>query len=252
MECIGIIPARYSSTRFPGKPLAMIGGKSMIRRVYEQASLSSSLSQVVVATDDHRIFDHVADFGHVVMTGMHHQSGTDRCHEALVKLNQDGKYKPTDCVINIQGDEPFINPLQIDNIASILTNHDHQIASLYKRLENQVDLDNPNVVKVVFDNTGRALYFSRSPIPFCRGKQPEETPTQWLHFKHLGLYGYRINILEELVSLPLGRLERAESLEQLRWLEHGFQIHLNETQHEGIAIDTPDDLKKIPPMNLSS
>ncbi len=250
MQCIGIIPARFASTRFPGKPLALIGNKTMIRRVYEQASLSSLLSEVVVATDDDRIYKHVAEFGKVVMTGLHHQSGTERCNEALALINHDRRYTHDDCVINIQGDEPFINPFQIDNLINILANSDRQIATLVKKLESPEDVENPHVVKVVFDHAGKALYFSRARIPFCREDQNSHTFDHWLYYKHIGIYGYRISILDKLVSLPAGKLEQAESLEQLRWLEHGFQIHISETTYEGISIDTPDDLKKIPPIAL--
>ena len=214
----------------------------MIRRVYEQASLSSSLNQVVVATDDHRIFDHVAEFGHVVMTGLHHQSGTDRCHETLVQLNQDGKYKPTDCVINIQGDEPFIHPGQISQLARMLGDTEKQIVTLARQLENREKASDPNMVKVVFSDSGRALYFSRYPIPFVREKT-DQAPKK--PYQHIGLYGFRIGTLRRIAGMPAGSLEEAEKLEQLRWMQQDLEIFVEETYTESISVDTPEDLRAL-------
>jgi 3-deoxy-manno-octulosonate cytidylyltransferase (CMP-KDO synthetase) len=236
MNIIGIIPARYASTRFPGKPLIDIGGKSMIQRVYEQCKKSESLSDVIVATDDERIEKHVRSFGgKVVMTATSHQSGTDRCAEVVHKY--DGL---CDAVINIQGDEPFIDPTQIDALAFVFNELHTQIATLIKPLKDEADIKNPNIVKVTKNKDHRAIYFSRSPIPYRRN--PEATIT---YYKHIGIYGYRKEVLAEITQLPLGGLEQAENLEQLRWIENGYNITLAETSIENIAIDTPDDLKKV-------
>lgn len=236
---IGIIPARYASTRFPAKALADVDGKSMIQRVYEQTKKAKSLAQVVIATDHELIFDHVKNFSDdVCMTRESHVSGTDRCFEAFRK--QQSNY---DYVINIQGDEPFIQPEQIDLLASLL-NGETEIATLVKKITQAEQLTSPNTVKVVFSTAKLALYFSRSPIPHLRNL-PED---QWLEnhtfYKHIGMYAYRADILEKLTMLPQSVLEKAESLEQLRWLENGFKIKVSETTQETIGIDTPDDLKK--------
>lgn len=229
---LGIIPARYASTRFPAKPLANIGGKSMIQWVYSQASQSSKISKVVVATDDQRIFDHVKAFGaNVCMTSADHVSGTDRCFEALSKQNE--KY---DYVINIQGDEPFISPKQIDLLAGLLDGQT-ELATLAKRISDD-SLSNPNVVKLVKNIHDEALYFSRFPIPFIRNK------TNHAFFKHIGMYAYRSDVLEKITKLDVSSLERAESLEQLRWLENGYKIKVAETEQETIGVDTPEDLEK--------
>ena len=227
MSVIGIIPARYGSTRFPGKPLAMIGTKTMIHRTYEQV-LKSSLDAAVVATDDQRIFDEVMSFGgKVVMTRADHQSGTDRCREALDLVG--GGY---DAVVNIQGDEPFIDPAQINQVADLIRRDDTCLATLAKRITDPAKLDNPNVVKVVFDHEGNALYFSRLPID---------------HYHHIGIYAYKADTLRTIAALPMGRLERAERLEQLRWLENGLRIRVAVTEvHDNISIDTPQDLLNIP------
>jgi len=238
MKIIGIIPSRYASTRFPAKSLAVIKGKSMIQRVYEQAMQSSSLNTLTVATDHQEIYDHVKKFGgNVCMTRPDHVSGTDRCFEALTLQHQ--RY---DYVINIQGDEPFIQPAQIDLLAGKLDGMT-EIATLIKSLENDEHLFNPNVVKVVISNLNEALYFSRSPIPHIRN-----TPnTDWLgkhkFYKHIGMYAYRYDVLERLTRLSISSLEKAESLEQLRWLENGFKITVAETHTETIGIDTPEDLQ---------
>ncbi len=232
---IGIIPARYASTRLPGKPLIMIGGKTMIQRVYEQAKKVTELDEVYVATDDARIADAVKNFGgHAILTSPDHQSGTDRCSEVLKKLN-----KQVDVVINIQGDEPFIDPAQIALVASCFNDASVNIASLIKKLDKESEVQNPNTVKAVINSLGNALYFSRSPIPYRRNPEAQIT-----YYKHIGIYGYRAQTLLDLTRLPQGAIEKAESLEQLRWLENGYDIRLKETNMETISIDTPDDLMK--------
>jgi 3-deoxy-manno-octulosonate cytidylyltransferase (CMP-KDO synthetase) len=238
----GIIPARWASTRFPGKPLADIQGKSMIRRVYEQAKKAASLASVVVATDDKRIFDHVKGFGgEVVLTSSAHNTGTSRCAE--VALNSGTK--PTDAVINIQGDEPFIDPGQIDKLSSLFDDEDVQIATLIKEIKTGEELFNPNIVKVVTSASNKALYFSREAIPFVRGADKHTWTDKTTFYKHIGIYGYRTSVLQQIADLPAGRLETAESLEQLRWLEYGYSIHTAVTEIENLAVDTPGDLNKI-------
>lgn len=233
---VGIIPARYASTRFPGKPLIDIGGKSMIQRVYEQCQKTSVLSDVMVATDDERIANHVKAFGgKVMMTAEHHQSGTDRCAEVLSKLME-----TCDVVINIQGDEPFIDPKQIELLAAAFDEPTVQIATLIKKIKDEEEVKNPNVVKAIANKHQEAIYFSRSPIPYRRNPGVQIT-----YFKHVGIYAYRADVLPELTQLPLGLLEQAESLEQLRWVENGYKIGLRETDLETIAIDTPDDLERV-------
>ena len=239
MKVIGIIPARYASTRFPGKPLALIAGKSMIERVYIQC-IKSSLSDVVVATDDDRIYNHVKDFGRVMMTASHHQSGTDRCHEVVEKTSFKEKF---DYVINIQGDEPFIDPQQIDLLASLLDGKT-EIATLIKKIEDKEQLFNANVVKVVKGVNNQALYFSRAAIPHVRGKDEQEWPTHHTFYKHIGMYAYRTDILKKIASLKQTTLEKTESLEQLRWLENGYTILTAETNLETLGIDTAEDLAK--------
>lgn len=236
---LGVIPARYASTRFPAKPLADLGGKSMVQRVYEQVKKSNRISEVVVATDHPEIFHHVQRFGgNVCMTNAHHASGTDRCYEALAPQKKEFHY-----VINIQGDEPFIQPDQIDLLASLLDGKT-EIATLIKKIEEKESLFNPNVVKVVASTDKTALYFSRSPIPHIRNTQENDWLSRHTFYKHIGMYAYRSDILKLLTGLPVSSLEKAESLEQLRWLEHGFKISVAETQTETIGIDTPEDLKK--------
>jgi 3-deoxy-manno-octulosonate cytidylyltransferase (CMP-KDO synthetase) len=238
MNILGIIPARYASTRFPAKPLADMGGKSMIRRVYEQAVKSKQLSKVVVATDHEEIFNHVTGFGGAVcMTSAHHASGTDRCYEVLSKENTSFDY-----VINIQGDEPFIAPEQIDLLASLLDG-DTELATLIKKIDSVEQLFNPNLVKVVVNKNSEAMYFSRSPIPYFRNMDQSEWVTHHVYFKHIGMYGYRNSVLEKITRLNLSSLEKAESLEQLRWLENGFKIKVKETEIETLGIDTPEDLQ---------
>ncbi|MBJ6118935.1 3-deoxy-manno-octulosonate cytidylyltransferase [Pontibacter sp. BT310] len=240
MDVLGIIPARFASTRFPGKPLTDINGKTMIRRVYEQAS-ASGLSEVIVATDDERIFAHVLDFGgKAVMTAEHHQSGTDRCFEAY-KLHDN----PYEYIINIQGDEPFIKPEQIDLVASCFNRPNTQLATLVKKITTEEELFNTNAPKVVLSNNGDALYFSRQAIPYCRNVPQDIWHKQHSYYKHIGIYGYRADILEQITQLPPSALELAESLEQLRWLENGYKITTALTEFETIGIDSPEDLEKV-------
>lgn len=242
MKVIGIIPARYGSTRFPGKPLALIGRKTMIRRTYEQV-LKSSLDGAVVATDDQRIFDEVRGFGgRVVMTRTDHKSGTDRCCEALDHVGGD-----VDAVVNIQGDEPFIDPRQIDQVAELIRRDDTCLATLAKRITDPSRLDNPNTVKVVFDHEGNALYFSRHPLPYVRGIEREKWFEAAEYYQHIGIYAYKTDTLRAVAAMSQSRLEQAESLEQLRWLEHGLRIRVAVTDlPDAIAVDTPDDLLNIP------
>jgi len=243
MRILGIIPARYNSTRFPGKPLVEIKHKSMIQRVYEQALKAGCLSDVIVATDDERILNHVTQFGgKAVMTSAAHKSGTERCLEAYQEITADGSC--FDIVINIQGDEPFINPDQIDKVAACFNKDDTQIASLAKIIRDKEELSNPNVVKLVIDNDYKALYFSRYPIPYNRDNKADDAITKNNYLKHVGIYAYRSEILQFICKLPPSKLELSESLEQLRWLENGYRISINLTDAENIAIDTPDDLAK--------
>ncbi len=245
MRFIGIIPARYASSRFPGKPLAMINGKTMIQRVCEQSLKCYLLDEVIIATDDQRIFDHASGFARVVMTRPDHHSGTDRCLEALDIINNDNKYNDADCLINIQGDEPFIAPSQIELLVNGLKDVGKNIITLMKAISSEEEHSNPNVVKVVCTNKRKALYFSRAPIPFHRLPKRKSKSGKGFGFKHIGLYGFRMGALRQIASLNTSLLEETESLEQLRWLEHGFDIYLETTPHESIAIDTPEDLKKI-------
>lgn len=239
MRILGVIPARYASTRFPAKPLADIDGKSMIERVYTQATSATKLTNVVVATDDQRIFDHVQSFkGSVCMTSPDHPSGTDRCFEALT--HQGEKY---DYVINIQGDEPFISPKQIDLLAGLLDGQT-ELATLGKKITHEESLFNVNVVKVVWNSRNEALYFSRSTIPHIRNTADKDWLSKHTFFKHIGMYAYRSDILEKITKLKVSPLEKAESLEQLRWLENGFKVKVAETDIETIGVDTPEDLEK--------
>lgn len=239
MKVIGIIPARYGSVRFPSKPLSMIKGKTMIQRVWEQA-WKSKLDAVVVATDDMRIADEVLKFGgQYVMTDPNLRSGTDRCREALYMLED--QY---DAVINIQGDEPFIDPEQINQIIELISRDDTALASLAKRIEDEEELFNPNVVKVVMDKLGNALYFSRNPIPFMHHLDHEKWMQQGEFYKHIGLYAYKTETLCLIAKMASTPLETAESLEQLRWLENGLSIRMGITQLESISVDTQQDLEK--------
>lgn len=239
MKVVGIIPARYASTRFPGKPLALIKGKPMIQRVYEQA-LKSKLDAVVIATDDVRIADAVMDFrGQYVMTSPNHRSGTDRCCEALDLLKT--KY---DAVVNIQGDEPFIDPKQIDLLVDLIVRDDTPLASLAKRIDDADELFSPNAVKVVVNQEGNAMYFSRNPIPFMRNVDRDEWLAKGRFYKHIGIYAYKADVLHQVAHMEPSALEQAESLEQLRWLENGLAIRMALSDAENISIDTPDDLHR--------
>lgn len=239
MKVVGIIPARYASTRFPGKPLALIKGKPMIQRVYEQA-LKSQLDEVVIATDDARIADAIMDFGgRYVLTDPNHRSGTDRCREALGLL--DSQY---DAVINIQGDEPFIDPQQINQVMELICRDDTQLASLAKKIVDEDELFSPNTVKVVMDKMGNALYFSRNPIPFMRNFDSSEWLKKGVFYKHVGIYAYKSEILRQIAGMQPTALEVSESLEQLRWLENGFDIRMGVTDAENVSIDQPRDIEK--------
>ena len=245
MRFIGIIPARYASTRFPGKPLAMLGDKPMIQRVYEQAR--KALDEVVVATDDERIYQAVEQFGgRAIMTRKDHKCGTDRCLEAFDRsasgVNKDDKET---VIINIQGDEPFIQPEQIEAIKACFPTEIATLVKPFTEADGLAALENPNTPKVVFSReTGNALLFSRSVIPYLRGIDREDWLKQKKHYKHIGMYAYRADILREITRLPQTEAELAESLEQLRWLENGYQIRVAETNVQSIGIDTPEDLQK--------
>lgn len=245
MKSIGIIPARYASTRFPGKPLVDIGGKSMIQRVFEQVSACKSLSEIYVATDDKRIFDHVFDFGgKAVMTSVDHQSGTDRCKEAIENISVN--LSDEDVVINIQGDEPFLKPDQIELLLSCFQEKPNtQIATLLKIIDQEEELCNPNIVKAIVNINLEAIYFSRQAIPYNRGSEKNQWIANHDYFKHIGIYAYRFDILNEITKLEPSSLEKAENLEQLRWIENKYVIQTKFTTTENIAIDTPSDLKKI-------
>ncbi|MBS7563506.1 3-deoxy-manno-octulosonate cytidylyltransferase [Mucilaginibacter sp. Bleaf8] len=241
MKILGIIPARYASTRFPGKPLVDITGKVMIQRVYEQCVKCPSLDEVIVATDDERILNHIHSFGgKAVMTSADHQSGTDRCAEVAAN------HPEYDVVINIQGDEPYIDPVQISKVAACFTSKDVEIATLIKKITQPDDLHNANSPKVIINKLGEAIYFSRSAIPHIRGREPEQWLSHFNYFKHIGIYGFRADVLQHVTRLPISSLEKAESLEQLRWIENGYRIKLAETELETQAVDTPEDLQKLP------
>lgn len=238
MKFISIIPARYASTRFPGKPLAVLGGKTVIQRVYEQ--VTSVLQEAYVATDDERIFNAVNEFGgKAIMTSSNHKSGTDRIEEAAEKLNTDA-----DVIINVQGDEPFIQKSQLETVIHLFDDPQTQIATLGKRFESIEAVENPNSPKIVTDVNNYALYFSRSVIPYIRGKEHQEWLKSFPFLKHIGLYAYRRNVLNEITKLPQSPLEIAESLEQLRWLQNGYRIKVGLTDVETVGIDTPEDLTK--------
>ncbi|PJB14566.1 MAG: 3-deoxy-manno-octulosonate cytidylyltransferase [Flavobacteriales bacterium CG_4_9_14_3_um_filter_32_8] len=241
MKIIGIIPSRFGSTRFPGKPLVKINGKTMIERVYHQAKKAKSLTEVIVATDDERIFKHVKSFGgKVIMTSSAHQSGTERCAEVINKLKE--KY---DVVINIQGDEPFINPEQINQLSLCFEDVKTDIATLIKKIDAEEELFNLNRPKVDIDENNFAKMFSREAIPPIKNVAKENWLKKHTYYKHIGIYGYRTTVLKKISQLPPSPLEIKEKLEQLRWLENGYTIKIAVTTHEGIAIDTPADLEKI-------
>lgn len=238
MKFIGIIPARYASTRFPGKPLAMLGGKTVIQRVYEQ--VDNVLGEAYVATDDERIYSAVEAFGgKAVMTRNDHKSGTDRIEEAATKLNTDA-----DVIINVQGDEPFIQQSQLETVKHLFDDSKVQIGTLGKPFETIEAAINPNSPKIVTDLNGYALYFSRSVIPYIRGKEQADWLLHFPFLKHIGLYAYRREVLAQITKLPQSPLELAESLEQLRWLQNGFRIKVGLTDIETVGIDTPEDLQR--------
>ncbi len=242
MKILGIIPARYLSSRFPAKLLKTINGKSILQMVYEQCEKTQSLSKILVATDHEAIFEHVEGFhGEVLMTNTNHESGTDRCAEALKLCGGSTSF---DYVVNIQGDEPLIDPDTIDGLCSVLDNN-IEIATACFPIRKLEDLLSPNIVKVVKSERDQALYFSRSPIPHIR----DEKVDQWLFrntfYKHLGIYAYRVDILEKLVKFPVAKLESQEKLEQLRWLSNGFKINMVEAESEGFGIDTEQDFERL-------
>lgn len=264
MKYIAIIPARYASTRFPGKPLAVLGGKTVIQRVYDQ--VSKQMDATWVATDDERIYNHVQSWGgNVVMTSTKHKSGTDRIEEAMEKIEANGEHY--DVVVNVQGDEPFIQPEQIASVCRCFDDEKTQIATLGIRFVPQTTesdangeacqltkeeawqrISNANSPKIVVDNNGFAMYFSRSVIPFIRGKEQMEWSDAFPFMKHIGMYAYRREVLREITALPQSSLEKAESLEQLRWLQNGYRIKVGETTTETVGIDTPEDLEKAQSM----
>jgi 3-deoxy-manno-octulosonate cytidylyltransferase (CMP-KDO synthetase) len=230
MKVLGIIPARYSSSRFPGKPLVDIAGKSMIQRVYEQAKKCKDLNDVIVATDDKRIFNHVKSFkGNVIITSKNHKSGTDRCAEVVKKIGID-----FDIIINIQGDEPTINPLQISSLIDLFNRSKIDIGTLYKKIENQEEIDDLNIVKIIFDDNNEAVNFFRNGLN-----------NKLNYFKHIGMYGFNKETILKITKLPMSHNEKKNSLEQLRWLDNNYKIKVLETDTENISIDTLDDLKTL-------
>lgn len=239
MKAIGIIPARYGSSRFPGKPLAKIGEKSMIRRVYEKVRLSG-IKDVWIATDDKRIFNHTKEFGaQAIMTSVRHQSGTERCAEALKKIG--GNF---DVVVNIQGDEPFADPSHLKLLVNAFKNKDVQIATLTDAFDNLQQLFSPNTVKIIADHQFFATYFSRSVIPFLRDIPEKEWINHYPYLRHIGIYAFRTDVLQKVVKLKPSPPEKAESLEQLRWIYYGYKIKLIQVKYYGLSVDTPEDLEK--------
>lgn len=251
MKILAVIPARYASTRFPGKPLVEIDGKSMIQRVYEQCKQSTFINKVVVATDDERILNHVKSFGGaVMMTSDEHESGTERCGEVLMNLEDAGE--DFDVVVNVQGDEPFIDPEQINKVCEVFkVDKDAEIATLAKKITSSEELFNENVVKVVMTDAEEgeiardALYFSRNPIPFLRGSDKDNWLKEQDYYKHVGVYAFAVKDLHNVLELEKSPLEQSESLEQLRWIANHFTIQVVETDKETIGIDTPEDLTKL-------
>ncbi|MBI3236003.1 MAG: 3-deoxy-manno-octulosonate cytidylyltransferase [Bacteroidetes bacterium] len=242
-----IIPARFASTRFPGKPLVDIGGQSMIERVYNQCIKTNQ--RTIVATDDNRIYEHVQAFGgEVVLTQSDHISGTDRCAEVFKNLNLDSN----EIVVNVQGDEPFIKPEQILSVIDVFKNKDAQIATLCKKISDYESLHNSNVVKLVKNEQGKTIYFSRQPIPFLRNKNPEIWHQEHQYFKHIGIYAFKGSALQKVSELTPSPLELAESLEQLRWLENDYKIYAIETEFQSPAIDTPEDLQQVLMLNIDN
>ncbi len=239
MNILGVIPVRFASTRFPGKPLADIHGKTMIHRVYEQAKQAASLEELYVATDDERIYNEVVSFGgKVVMTSKKHQNGTERCAEVLQQMPD------YDYVINIQGDEPCIHPQQIDILTKMLDGK-VELATLIKQIIEERELDDPGEMKVIFNNRKEAIYFSRTCIPYLRDVPHKDRLKTHTYYKHIGIYAYRKDILQQVVKLPKTSLEQAESLEQLRWIENGYKIQLGFTTLESRMIDSPTDLAML-------
>ncbi|MCX7862014.1 MAG: 3-deoxy-manno-octulosonate cytidylyltransferase [Bacteroidales bacterium] len=248
MKIVAIIPARYASSRFPGKPLVNIAGKSMIQRVYEQTSLV--FDRVYVATDDERIYTHLCNLSYnVVLTANSHQSGTDRIAEAIDIITKN-EHQSFEIVVNVQGDEPFIQPEQLKKVVQPFYNSETQISTLIKKITTEEELFDINKPKVVVDNFGKAIYFSRHPIPFLRNSEKKFWHLQHNYYKHIGLYAYKTEILKQITALSPSKLELAESLEQLRWIQNGYMITVVETDIETISIDTPDDLSKINELNI--
>jgi 3-deoxy-manno-octulosonate cytidylyltransferase (CMP-KDO synthetase) len=240
MKVLGVIPSRFGSSRFPGKPLVDLAGKTMVQRVYEGVFKSPLLTDVVVATDDSRIFEHVLSFGgKALMTSDEHQSGTERCGEVLQQFSD------FDLVINIQGDEPLIETKQIEELLSVFENPEVQIATLGIALENHEDLFNPNRVKIVLDHQGKALYFSRNPIPYGAQKLKDYWTESYPYLRHIGMYAFRTETLKRLLQLPPTDLEQQESLEQLRWQYYGYAIQVVKTEIETPNIDTPEDVDQV-------
>ena len=244
MKAIGIIPARYSSTRFPGKPLINIKGKSMIQRVYEQSLLSSVVHTIYIATDDERIYKHAESFGaNVVMTSSLHSSGTDRCSEAVELIPESDRF---DIILNIQGDEPFLHPPQLDMLVECFNNSNKtQIATLIKKIQFNEELDDFNIVKAIINQQNEAIYFSRQAIPHQYNTKKQEWLSKSTYFKHIGIYAFKREILRKISKLKQSSLEIAEDLEQNRWIEYGFKIQTKTTIHENASINTPQDLEKI-------
>ncbi|MBC8342611.1 MAG: 3-deoxy-manno-octulosonate cytidylyltransferase [Bacteroidetes bacterium] len=239
MKVIAIIPARYHSSRFPGKPLAMIGDKSMIRRVFERVKLSG-VTEAIIATDDDRILKHAENFGaKVILTSSKHKTGTERCAEAYEKNGA-----AYEVVINVQGDEPFIDPAQIKLLSKTFEDQQIQIASLMEKITKLEELEDPNTIKIAVDHQNFALYFSRSVIPFMRDKTKKNWLKDKAYWKHIGIYAFRSSVLKEIVKLQSIQIEAAESLEQLRWLYYGYRIKLLESSFGGISVDTPEDLEQ--------
>lgn len=244
MKVLAIIPARYASTRFPGKPLALLGGESIISRVYHRVRRTEGVDDVMVATDDESICDHVESFaeeGAVMMTSDTHRSGTDRCGEVVSRLERQGYHY--DVILNVQGDEPFVEPAQLQALIDCFTDPDVQVATLATRIGSTEELLSENNVKVVCAADGHALYFSRQPLPYRRGIDPSQWVDKGIYLKHVGIYAFRSEVLPDLCRLDVSPLEEAEKLEQLRWLEAGCPIQVVLTDHDNIGIDTPEDLK---------
>ncbi|MGZ3898739.1 MAG: 3-deoxy-manno-octulosonate cytidylyltransferase [Bacteroidia bacterium] len=240
MSLIGIIPARYASTRFPGKPLAVIKGMSMLERVYRQAEKATTLDEIIIATDDDRIAEHAASFGaKTVITREDHPSGTDRCYEAYVLNNK--KY---DHILNIQGDEPFLDPEQINSLAEACDSNVEIATQMIKCIDHEVLFDKGEV-KIILNKNKEALYFSRNVIPYIKGIEEKEWHRHYNYYRHVGMYAYRADILEEITRLLPSELEKAESLEQLRWLENGYKIKCIETNFDSHCIDSPGDIEKV-------